>query len=215
PMNLRASAPLLFAALLATPAPAATPIDLGRPDGISIDQFRVPVNVFDAATNQLAVNNGFVFALDTGANGTVFGAGAHIEDILTGVDPAIYDPYISGEYAEIGVGGIELLDLAGAFDLVYTGHDGDPFFGNVGPNRQIDDQFVFTRPSLDLGSFDGIIGMPAMIDRVVDANLTTMTGDPAGATFGIGFIGIDISDPPGAPAPPAPTPPPGATQYRV
>ncbi|MEM6332406.1 MAG: aspartyl protease family protein [Planctomycetota bacterium] len=215
-MNTRISASLLCAALLAPAVTAATPIDLGRPDGISIDQFRVPVNVFDAATNQLAINNGFVFALDTGANGTVFGAGAHVEDVLTGVDADIYDPYISGEYAEIGVGGIELLDLAGAFDLVYTGHDGDPFFSNVGPNRQIDDQFVFTRPSLDLGSFDGIIGMPAMIDRVVDADLTTMTGDPAGPTFGIGFISIDISDPPGpAAAPPAPTPPPGATQYRV
>ncbi|MCC7192228.1 MAG: clan AA aspartic protease [Phycisphaeraceae bacterium] len=188
------AAPLTSAGLL-----SAAVVDMGPGDSLAIDQPRATVQLAHPPTTPTdyfpAIDYGFTMILDTGASGYLLAAGAH-NDILGGTT-LVYP--IAGQYLEQGVGGYQPVDVTEGMDANISAFlgasglfDGGAVPGNVSalirPNIQ-----AVAAPALDLGSFDGIAGMPAMNDTGVVVALSSMTGSGTVDT-GLGSEPLDSFD---------------------
>jgi len=156
-----------FAAVLACAgAVAAAPIvDLGPPDafGFALDQPRVDVWFYRAGTSLwLGPESYTSFVLDTGANGLL--AGEDAVDEMQG-----YGYQTDGRYYEQGVAGGQFLDVSELLDAEVVGSDSLAI--------EMLDLRILSSPDLDLGGFGGIIGMPAMVGRVIDWDLAAFPTD--------------------------------------
>ncbi len=159
-------------------------IDLGVGDALAFDQPRVTYGLLQPGTSNIVGPTLYNSALlDTGANGILLGQFAYIGD-------EDYGHAVGGDgnwayYYEVGVAGEELLELLPKYDLLFEGSDTAAEY--VRP-----DVTAMGAPSLFLGSFSAIVGMPAMADRVTRLDLTRM--------LDWDFIGVGF-----AAAPPAAT----------
>jgi len=157
---------------------------LGPADSLAIDQPRITFGLTDETDPLNPVLIGPTLQnlalLDTGANGVLLGSLSFSdgENYSHAVFPFDYDN--SGAidpdeqnafYAELGVAGTSLLE-------VYEPH-GLRVLDSVGNELLIDENFItFGDPSLNLGSFAAIVGMPAMAGRVVEIDMRpTLTLD--------------------------------------
>jgi len=200
----RLAIPLLIAASVAGSAWGQTTIDFGAGDSLALDQMRVITAFEDEAGNVIApaAGTGFTMIADTGATGYLIGQGGH--QTLFG-DPITYD--LDAEYLEQGVAGFELVGLTSPHDVTIAGlagaFGGDPPPGSIA-QFTVTDQRLLTSPTLNLGSFDGIVGMPGMDGRTVLVDLSNMTPDPDDAfpSFDLIATGFESSladaPPPGA-----------------
>lgn len=126
---------------------------------IAIDQPRVVFGLLEPGTSTLVGPIDYNYAaLDTGSNGILlsslaFLSGETYTQALNAANQPVY-------YTETGISGPTDLAVLVPYDLVYEGTD---------TNNE------FTLPSiralasseLDLGSFSGVVGMPAMTGRIV------------------------------------------------
>lgn len=176
--------------------------ELGLIDSLSIDQPRVAASFLDPLTLDrypTTEGSGFTMLLDTGASGYLLAAGAH-QDFLGWLDGSagtLAYP-IAGQYAEQGVGGFEFMDVTEPIDATistYLGLSGvlEDLGGGGGatppgdiPTYQRTGVQALAAPNLNIGSFDGIIGMPGMnhtgvvinMSAITGASMDTGTGDP-------------------------------------
>jgi hypothetical protein len=190
-----------------------TTIEMGMVDGLAIDQPRVAVSFLGPVTGNRYpedVGSGFTMLLDTGASGYLLAKGAHFDlfgSIFGGGDGELVYP-IAGQYDEQGVGGFERMNvstpinatvssffgisdvLGDLFGTPEGGGSGSAGTGNV-PTIEREGIKALLAPTLDIGSYDGIIGMPGMVGHAVVINLAAMTG----AQVDMGMFGsLDLFD---------------------
>ncbi|MEM6551484.1 MAG: retropepsin-like aspartic protease [Planctomycetota bacterium] len=196
----RFTPPLTAAALVLAAAPLAraqATRDLGRADGFAIDQPRVVVR-FDTPDDSQNFpedpNGGFTFIADTGASGVLLAAGAHSDLFSLGT---INYP-IAGTYLEQGVGGFEPVDVTDPLDTVVSAFSGlDAILGGSSGGLpgdittfELPNIAGLDAPNLNLGGFDGIIGMPALANRTTVVDLQTISG----GSFGFDLIRVGFTD---------------------
>lgn len=145
---------------------SAGTIVLGIADGVAVDQPRVDIGIEDPANLGVLVGpelyNSAV--LDTGANGIMLAQLSYIWGEQ--YDTAKRADTSTVQYYETGVAGGEWLDLLKPYHLNYQGTDA--------VTRIIENANIIAAPNLDAGSFCGIVGMPAMVGRVVQMDLRTI-----------------------------------------
>jgi hypothetical protein len=169
---------IAFTLLVATVRGDELTYQMSDLDFLSLDQPRVTIQM------EYPVNSGQTFGgpielfLDTGASGILFAPGAYNELAQLKVEtrsdgsPVLYE--------EIGVAGNELLEVFQPHDFYFAGSDGNPFLlPAVRP---------FGSAAVDLGDINGLLGMPAMINRVTHLDLRTQL-DPD-------LIGVSFQDAP-------------------
>jgi hypothetical protein len=149
---------LLFAATHAT---AGGTLTLGPDDGFALDQPRVSVAVVDPKTQQnLGPEFSNTFLLDTGANDILIGGNSYGE-----LQSANYQTV--GQYDDVGIGGTATMDVSKPYDFSFAGDDGMPL--------TLSNTQLLSNPDADLG-FDGVVGMPAMIGRTTDIDMSGWSG---------------------------------------
>ena len=165
---------------LAPHAPAAF-IPLG-PIGLALDQPRVAVEVADTSgvtptsLGPASFNN---FLLDTGAT-----------SILAGGNPFTPDFSATGELLDAGLvneGTVEERGVAGTTTFDVSAPYRFDFAGSDGARLSLPDTRFLSNDRVSLG-FDGIVGTPAMVNRVTTFDMTVWSG---GA---IAFMGVGFSD---------------------
>jgi len=158
------------------PVIAAPFIDLGPSDGLALDQPRVAVRVYDynpdGTPNIIGPEYHNTFLLDTGSNGVMAVDGAVDEMVSKGYQT-------DGSYNEIGVGGSELMDVSKPYYLDFAGSNGVPV---TLPEKVR----LLSKSTLNFGSFDGIVGMPAMVNRITTLDMTVWSGEQT-ALMGVDF----------------------------
>ena len=113
--------------------------------------------------------------LDTAANGIMAVAAAVTEMQSAGyVTEAIYD--------EQGVAGFTPMDVSAAYRL--------DFAGDSGVRQTLSDVRILSNSSVNFGSFNGILGMPAMVGRTTNLDFSVWSGIAAT------FLGVDFSTAP-------------------
>jgi hypothetical protein len=148
-------------ALSASDACATPYLTLGPSDGIAVDQPRATVAIVDPATQQvLGPEFSNTFLLDTGANDILVGGDAYSE-----LQDAGYQTV--AQYDDFGIGGTATMDVSKAYEFDFAGDNGVPI---ALPNTR-----VLSNASADLG-FDGVLGMPAMVGRTVNVDMTPWSG---------------------------------------
>ncbi len=166
----------VIAAVLASPAAAREVVTLGPSDGITLDQPRVRVEVFDPDTGaSLGPNDGWLYTpnvwlLDTGAQGVV-AAGIAVEDL----NAAGYET--EAVFLEQGVAGYTVMDISAPYDVTYQPVSGDDIdwddWFKSGPMR-LDDVRLLSSATADFGGYGGIMGMPGMLGQAVTVDNTQM-----------------------------------------
>ncbi|MCC7204195.1 MAG: retroviral-like aspartic protease family protein [Phycisphaeraceae bacterium] len=169
--------PALFVLLTAAAAQAAPHITLGPADLLALDQPRVTFGLFNPGTNTLIGPQLYNTALlDTGANGILLANLAYIDD--ENYQQARRADNTPVYYNETGIAGDQWLEVYVPYDLVYSGG-----FGG-GAETRISSVRAFGARTLNIGSFAAVVGMPAMVGRVVNLNLQPMADlDFIGVTF--------------------------------
>jgi len=144
---------------MACPVEARPVIYLGPSDNLALDQPRVAVEVYQTNPIHSFGPEWFnYFVLDTGANGIMAGGGATQEMTDKGYQ-------VVAEYLEYGFGGAEIF---GVSDEYYM-----DFAGTTGIRNTLVNVRLLSHPSINL-NFDGIVGMPAMVNRVVEWDFKVM-----------------------------------------
>lgn len=183
---------LSLVTLLAAALPArADYVLLGPADGLAMDQPRVTFGLAipnpdpeqpDTLVGPLLYNNGL---LDTGANGILLGqlafAGGESYTQATRPDDSVV------YYDEQGVAGTSPLSVLVPYDL-HVLDSGDAANGISPVEFEVPDVTAFASPTLNLGSFGAIVGMPAMAGKYVNMDLTPITS--------LDFMGVQIGDTP-------------------
>ena len=120
------------------------------------------------------------FVLDTGANGLMIGRGSNEVPVLV---PMEASGFVSDEayYEELGVGGSSVYGVSGAYSMDFAGTDGVP--------RTLDGVRFMCDAEAELGGYEGIVGMPAMVGRLVHLNLSVWD-----AGTGFAFMETDFAD---------------------
>jgi len=159
---------LLPTVLLETAAVQAAPyITLGPSDGFALDQPRVAVAVIDANAPGGPRNFGpglfNEFLLDTGSSSMLV-AGLAFEEL----DAEGYQ--VVAQYNELGIAGVGLMDVSAAYEFNFAGTDGNPFAIDE------DIRLMSTQQTQSFGSYMGIVGMPAMIERTTSLDMTVWSG---------------------------------------
>lgn len=141
-------------------------IDLGPSDNVAWDQPRVAVELLTDAEGTGSVGPGIfnTFLLDTGANSILVFASA-VADMME--PPHRYQT--EGKFEEFGVAGPQLFDISAPYRF--------DFAGTSGVRRTLLDTRVISDADKDLSIFGpwGIVGMPAMADRVTKLDFTPWT----------------------------------------
>jgi hypothetical protein len=155
---VRYSATILSVALACAvcprPALAGRHITLGPSDGMALDQPRVAVEVVGKAPDGTDRSYGpefsNTFLLDTGASG-VMAAGMSVTE-MTGLG---YQTVAT--YDEQGVAGTSPVEISAPYQVDFAGSDG--------LRNSLYNVRLMSSATLNLGGFDGIVGMPAMLNR--------------------------------------------------
>lgn len=174
-------------ALLAPVAPAAALpyIELGPSDGLALDQPRVTVELFSDpdGNNSLGPILNNVFFLDTGANSIM--AMKSAVDYLLGCET-------QGTFVEQGIAGDHPLETSEPYRF--------DFAGTSGLRRTINDTCILSDEFNDfpLGSPPGIVGMPAMVNRVTTLDFTGWVDGLANMVI---YMDVALSDGPEDPPP--------------
>lgn len=144
---------LLGLLCLADPVGARPVIVLGPSDNIALDQPRVAVEVYQTdPLHSFGPELFNTFVLDTGANGLMVGG-------LATQDMTDQGYQVVAEYIEYGIAGAELFDVSDEYHL--------DFAGTQGTVHSLANIRLLSNPTIDL-NFDGILGMPVMVNRVVE-----------------------------------------------
>jgi len=141
---------------------AARPfIDLGPSDNVALDQPRVTVEFGDALGRSIGPDIFNSWLLDTGAN-TVLAFQTAIDDMNE--SPPAYE--VEGRFEEIGVGGTQLFDVSAPYRL--------DFAGTSGVRQTLQGARIISDATRDVSMFGpfGIVGMPAMTERVTTLDFT-------------------------------------------
>jgi hypothetical protein len=175
-MSRRVVSTVLSLAWLALAGPAAGQalVMMGASDNLAVDQPRVSVEVLDPSTGASLGPELFnTFLLDTGSNG-ILATGLAVEDLVS----AGYRT--EGTFLETGVAGPVLYDVSAVYDFDLA--------GTAGVRQSLTDVRLLSSASTDLGGFDGVVGMPGMVNRVTTMDLAAMI-DP-NEEFGITLMGV-------------------------
>jgi hypothetical protein len=164
PFSHRLALSVVTIVLILAPSSRADEIVLGEADSISADQPLVTVQM------EYPVNSGVAFAtpidkmfLDTGASGILFAKGAY-----DAIAPLTFHTETRSDgspvlYEETGVAGTELLEVFQQHDFYFAGSDGTAY--------ELPAVRPFGSAIVDLGDINGIVGMPAMVNRVTHMDL--------------------------------------------
>ncbi|MBM3955166.1 MAG: hypothetical protein FJ309_11210 [Planctomycetes bacterium] len=149
-------------ARLALSASALRPfIDLGPSDNVALDQPRVTVELGNSQGQSIGPDIFNSWLLDTGANTILV--------FKTGVDDMNESPppyQVEGVFEELGVGGAQLFDISAPYQF--------DFAGTSGVRQTLVDARVISDATRDVSMFGpfGIVGMPAMTERVTTLDFT-------------------------------------------
>jgi len=136
-------------------------IDLGPASGIALDQPRVAVEVYVPQPEQSFGPEFFnTFLLDTGSQGILAQANAYADLADAGYQ-------VEGTFYEQGVSGTIEFDVSAVYNFRFAGTDGTP--------HTLENVRIMSHETMLCG-FDGIVGMPAMVDRVTTMDLRPMEG---------------------------------------
>ena len=169
------------ASLIATWGPPAgvvqaTPfVELGESDGIALDQPRIAVELIDGETS-LGPTFSNTWLLDTGATTILAGNLAASEMTSQGAN------LTAGTHLEQGIAGSQLLDVSAAYRFDFADSEGN----RVTLPQAGEDVRILSSPTLNLGSFGGIVGTPGMVNRISTIDYTVWSGG------NIALIGIDF-----------------------
>jgi hypothetical protein len=177
---------------------AASPyILLGPADELALDQPRVAVELVEPETGRsLGPSLANTFLLDTGANSILA-----VDDAIAELNSAGYRT--EGTFFEQGVGGFSQFDVSARYDINYAGSDGQIL--TIAGGRILSSTTTSFCPIPGLCSFFGIMGMPAMENKVTTLNLSSLAGDGGGISiddilngggFDIGFLETRFADQP-------------------
>ncbi len=136
-------------------------IDLGPSDNVALDQPRVTVEFGNAAGQSIGPDIFNSWLLDTGANTILV--------FKTGVDDMNESPppyQTEGVFEELGIGGTQLFDISAPYQF--------DFAGTSGERQSLADTRVISDATRDVSMFGpfGIVGMPAMTERVTTLDFT-------------------------------------------
>ncbi len=139
-------------------------IDLGPSDNIAIQQPVITVQLIKENDVIVGPNTNSLdtFLLDTGAN-TILAFKSVVDDM------PLYKT--DGRFEELGVGGSSLYDISVPYQFDYAGESG---VRNTLPNARIISDA--TRDLSDFGPY-GIVGMPAMTNKVTTLDFTSQLTD--------------------------------------
>lgn len=168
---------VFVAALLVTGGAHAVQVNLGPVDSLALDQPRVIYALTEEPATLIGPTTAGSALLDTGANGILLAQLSYLggEDYGRPAFAADYDG--SGaidpdeglvQYAELGVAGTTLLDVHDVHGLRVQDSSGTQRLVNPAVRAFGDD-------TLNIGSFNAIVGMPAMEGYVVEVDLRPMT----------------------------------------
>ena len=152
-------------------------IELGPSDNVALDQPRVAIELLQdmdanpAAERWESVGPGVfnTFLLDTGAN-SVLAMATPVNDML---EPPL--PYqTEGIFDEVGVGGVHRMDISASYRF--------DFAGSSGIRYTLPDTRILSDPNKDFSMFGpwGLVGMPAMADRVTSFDMRGWSGGGLG-----------------------------------
>lgn len=138
--------------------------DLGPSDGVAWDQPRVTVQFIDELERVVGPAVFNTWLLDTGAN-TILAFQTAVGDMKG--PPAPYQT--ESKFEELGVGGRQMFDISKAYRFDFAGDSG--IRNTVLNTRIISDE---TKDVSIFGPY-GIVGMPAMTERVTTLDFTPWT----------------------------------------
>jgi hypothetical protein len=171
-------------------AVAGPMILLGPSDNLAIDQPRVAVEVYQPQPEYSFGPELFnTFLLDTGANG-ILAVGESVDEMTA------RGYQVEGTFEEAGLGGAVVYDVSAPYNFDFAGTDG--------VRRTLSRVRIMSSAAGDLQGFDGIVGMPAMVNRVTSLDLTAMISP--GGDFGVDYMGVGF---------PASLPADGGHRYSV
>jgi hypothetical protein len=125
------------------------------------------------------------FILDTGANGLMLAKGMS-GSVLDTMVPLGFVPD-EAQYEEMGVGGSTMYGVSAPYSLDYAGSDGIPVTL---------DGVRFMCNAENYIEYDGIIGMPAMVNRVVQLDMSVWnTSDSLSSPMTTLFVNAPPTDP--------------------
>ncbi|MEM9109303.1 MAG: PEP-CTERM sorting domain-containing protein [Planctomycetota bacterium] len=155
---------------------SADEVVLGPSDSLALDQPRVTFGLTDESTNPATLLGPGLFnsaLLDTGANGVLLAAPSYNQGENYGQPAFAFDYDGDGtiepgeqlaQYAELGVAGTTLLDVHDVHALRIEDSDG--------VERVVNNNLrAFGDPTLNIGSFGAIVGMPAMEGLAVEIDM--------------------------------------------
>ncbi|MEZ6151419.1 MAG: retropepsin-like aspartic protease [Pirellulaceae bacterium] len=151
------------AMLSASPIDGRPYFDIGPSDGIALDQPRVTVQLIDEAENIIGPSTFNSWLLDTGAN-TILGFQTAVGDMK---GPPAYQT--DGQFEELGVGGSSLYDISKSYRFDFAGENG---IRNTLPDTRI---ITDATRDVSIAGPYGIVGMPAMTERVTTLDFTPWT----------------------------------------
>ena len=156
-------------------------IDLGTSDNVAWDQPRVTVEFLTDAAGSGSVGPAVFnsWLLDTGANSVMAFASA-VSDMKE--PPNVYRT--EGTFEELGVGGTHLFDISAAYRWDFAGKSGNR--NTLLNTRILSDE----NTELSILGPRGIVGMPAMADRVTTWDYSVWTN----ADLGDLFMGVDFGN---------------------
>ncbi|MCA9133515.1 MAG: aspartyl protease family protein [Planctomycetales bacterium] len=150
--------------LTASPIDGKPYVDVGPSDGVAWDQPRVTVQFINEDVQVVGPNTFNTWLLDTGAN-TILGFQTAVSD-MNEADPKYQT---TAQYSEFGVGGAQLFDLSREYRFDFAGESG---IRQTLPNTR-----MISDAAHDVSIFGpwGIVGMPAMTERVTTLDFTPWT----------------------------------------
>ncbi len=168
---------------------AASFVELGPSDGLALDQPRVAIEVIDHEPGEEPVSLGPDFSntllLDTAANGILV-----VGSAVSELQQAGYET--EAVYEEQGIAGTALMNVSASYRL--------DFAGDSGVRNTLPDIRIMSNQTLNFGSFNGILGMPGMVNRVTTLDMTVFP------FCDFALMGVDFS---------AAVPPGGGHRHRI
>ena len=138
---------------------AAGYIEFGPADPMTIDQPRVAVEVYSDPEDSFGPELANYWLLDTGAQ-SILAAG-----VATGEMTSLgYET--NGTFLEYGIGGSSTYDVSKTYNV--------DFAGTNGQRNTLADIQILSSTTANYGSFGGIIGTPAMVNRVTTVDHVAM-----------------------------------------
>jgi hypothetical protein len=135
-------------------------IEFGPADPMTIDQPRVAVEVYiPDPEHSFGPDISNYWLLDTGAQSILAAQTATSEMVSLGYET-------NGTFLEYGIGGSSTYDVSKTYNV--------DFAGTNGQRNTLADVQILSSTSANYGSFGGIVGTPAMVNRVTTMDLPAM-----------------------------------------